>query len=205
MSKEPPWTIHPSLTADRLSKIAQLIKQVRHDAVLQHEPSKGDNPWSLGCRAYARICHAIAEKVKEGTWNWLSIVEDKGLRFVFAIGGVPFRFYKGDPDERNPRTLRLRYPEIRAQQLALEFYSRLQLEMVFRLAVEIDDLGEVESVTVVQLDEDGEPHNPWPIPLDDNVAVAPIRPPREAVELPHPLQFPGRDARKLREDEGDGS
>jgi hypothetical protein len=37
------------------------------------------------------------------------------------------------------------------------------------------------------------------------MVIAPIRPQREAVELPHPLHFPRRDERAKRGDGGDGA
>ena len=59
MSNFEPWRKYPDLTRDRLSVIATMIRDVRHGCVLLHDPDEGDGPWSLGCRAYERICLAI--------------------------------------------------------------------------------------------------------------------------------------------------
>lgn len=179
-----------------MALLAQLIKTVRHETVLQHEPSQGDSAWSLGCRAYARICHAIVKAAQSEWAEWLSMIEDSGLRFVFGIGGVPLRFYKGDAEQSKPRQLHRHYPEIQAQQLALEFCQAPEFDRVFRLAVETDELGEVESVTLVQLDLQGVPHNPWRIPLGDQPSVRPLRVKRTPVELPPPLAFPATSKKR---------
>ncbi len=206
MQPREPWEIHPGLTSERLRLVGNLIVQARLEASSLHESSRGDNSWSLGCRAYSRVCFAIATAVAEEPYEgWLSIIEDAGLKFVFSVAGVPFRFYKGGPADSTNRTLNRRFPELRAQQLCLDLAQDPDLEMSFRLAVETDALGRAESVTVVQFDEEGRPHNAWPIPLDEVEAVAPIRPRREAVELPHPLQFPVQGTRNNQGDHGDGS
>ena len=92
-----PWREDPDLTRDRLSVIATIIRDVRHDCVMLHEPDEGDGPWSLGCRAYERIGFVIL-KVNDND-NWLKTLPEKSaLAFSFAIGNVPFRFYRGNPE-----------------------------------------------------------------------------------------------------------
>src|SRR6267378_5374948 len=94
-----PWTKYPSLTQDRLIIVANLIRDVRHEAVLAHEPGRGDTNWGLGTRVYERTCFKLTSVAPEYS-EWLFILpETKGLQFSFAIGSVPFRFYRGKPDE----------------------------------------------------------------------------------------------------------
>src|SRR5690349_13440733 len=116
-----PWDVHPGLTAERLSHVARTIRQVRAETLALHDPANGDSAWSLGCRAYSRTCHGIRKSSEDPACSdWLSIVDQTGLHFVFAIGGVPLRFYKTEDAEEEiaPRTLRRFFPELRAQQLA---------------------------------------------------------------------------------------
>lgn len=68
-----PWESFPSLHEGRLRIIAEIIRDVRSECVRTHEPSKGDEPWVLGCRAYRRTCFALAEAAKEH--DWLTLVE----------------------------------------------------------------------------------------------------------------------------------
>src|SRR3546814_10501931 len=58
------------------------------------------------------------------------------MQFVFSIGDVPARFYRGEPDEPNTRTLKQTFSEL--QQLSLrseEHTSELQSLMRISYAV----------------------------------------------------------------------
>ena len=80
-----PWVKNPDLTRSRLSTIASIIRNVRHEAVLLHEPQNGDDAWSLGCRAYARTRDAI--KRSAGPYDWLKILpETTWLGFSSRLG-----------------------------------------------------------------------------------------------------------------------
>lgn len=164
-----PTGFHPALTDSRLAVIASLIREARHSAVLDRKPSLGDNAWVLGCTAYGRSCHAILRATRDYP-EWLSIVEggkidDEGreaewaLHFVFAIGGVPLRFYRGEPDDIPSRSLAKNLPEIHMQQLAFAYDPEPEkLDLALRLAVETDALGEVTTVTLVKvLEANGQP------------------------------------------------
>lgn len=161
-----PTDIHPALTPDRLGIVAQIITDASHEAATRYEPKLGDNGWALGCRRYAWNCHGIvrgSSKYKE----WLSIVDGGGylegtdtywtaLHFVFAIGGVPLRFYRGKPSGVPSNSLVIWAPEIDARQTSLFGSSSpyiLGLKAL-RLAVEIDETGEVSRITLVQVDKE---------------------------------------------------
>ena len=74
-----PWIKYPALTAERLAVIANIIRITRQTTVLLHDQEGGDNEWSLGCRAYARTCHAIREAANQ--YSWLTVLpEDDRVR-----------------------------------------------------------------------------------------------------------------------------
>lgn len=190
MCDRKPWEVHNELQEDRLTTIANIIKQVRHEALLVHEPSKGDTNWGLGCRVHERTCYAINEATDYHTW--LDVI-DPSLHFVFSIGGVPIRFYRGEAENPNPRQLNRRYPEIEAQQLAFDYLFE-NSQWLWRMAIETDNDGEVMRIVMVQVSESGDINNLWTIPLTDNVPI--ITPlhlrQREGIKLDPPVIAPRR-------------
>ena len=179
-----PWIKYPPLTSDRLEVIAELIRSVRHEALGLHEPVAGDNEWSLGCRVYVRTCHALREAAKERTW--LSIVrEEENLRFTFAIGSIPFRFYHGEAGAPPGRYLIATYGEIHQRQMALKLDGMPSIDGVLRLAVETGATGEVVAVTLVEMDESHTVTETYAVPLDGDASrVVPMQ--AKAVSLPPP-------------------
>src|SRR5271168_3176404 len=109
-----PWPKYPPLEKDRLIAIANILQTVRHEAVLLHEPGAGDNPWSLGCRVYVRECHAVRAAAQR--YPWLTILnEAETLRFTFAIGTIPVRFYTGDAEAAPGRYVERTFAEVHQQ------------------------------------------------------------------------------------------
>lgn len=204
----PPWLQFPALTDPRLRIVAQMIQDVRHEAVTTHEPHVGDDAWVLGVRAYKRTCFAIAKASIGAHKEWLSVIETEErerarellapsvlnpeLHFVFSIGGVPLRFYRGAADEPTNKSLKRHYPEITAHQFVMEYVPEPIFDRILRLAVETDDLGEVTRVVLVQLDEDGIPHNPWDIALSATPKVAQFRAVDKEIEIAAPTVGPKR-------------
>jgi len=162
-----PADLHPALTADRLRIVAEIIDATRRECVALRNAEKGDTPWAVGCRAYAWVCMALLHATLK--YPWLKIIEGGrhirtedgrdffylGLRFVFAIGGVPLRFYRGDSSGVPANSLRIAFPELAANEEAFLFRSEsptlLPNPEALRLAVETDDQGEVLRVTLVQV------------------------------------------------------
>src|ERR1700722_19795093 len=99
-----PWIKYPSLSRDRLSMVANIIRRVRSETVLLHEPHNGDDEWSLGCRAYRRTCFAIREASQSNKWLRV-LTQAANLQFSFAIGEIPLRFYRGKADDLPERYL----------------------------------------------------------------------------------------------------
>jgi len=188
MSDFIPWTKYPSVTQERLSAIANIIRRVRGETVLLHEPAHGDNEWSLGCRIYSRTCFAIRAATKD--WPWLTILhETEDLRFSFAIGPVPFRFYTGDADDPPSRYMHATFGELQHLQAMLPIEGIRSLDNVLRLAVEKDNHREVLSVALVEMDRCGQPTEKYIIPFDEvraNVSPLQVKP----IDLPPPVVEP---------------
>lgn len=182
-----PWEIHPALTEPRLRLVARIIRDVRQDLMANvYNPDKGDDRWNMGCMAYRRQCHAIATASETAEADWLGILDDNGLRFIFSIEGVPLRFYSGDAEKRPPgNTLRVHAPELHARQLSL-FSEQDESEKVLRLIIEVDVEGLVEKITFVQINESGEVFDPYEIPLTGPV-VLPMPTKAQPVELDPPM------------------
>jgi hypothetical protein len=165
-----PWQIHPALTAARLRIVAGIFRDVRRETVKVYEPSKGDIAWNIACTAYARTIWAISQAVlRDECRGWLSIVDKEGLAFVFGIGGVPIRFYSGDPEHPPERALQKRVTEMEAQYEAFDTMddptNDHAPDRYFRYIIGVKDLL-VESVTLIQVNSRGEVHNPYRIDLD---------------------------------------
>jgi len=104
MSKLYPWDYHPDLTAARLVEVAKLLREGRHDAVERHDETIGDDNWVLGVRAYSCGRFRVMQAHEQGKRPWLSIINPT-LQFIFAVGLVPVRFYRGDAEEPSEKDL----------------------------------------------------------------------------------------------------
>ena len=177
-----PWTRYAPLTQARLSTVANMIRDVRRETVLLHEPTNGDSEWSLGCRVYSRTCHVLRVAARE--YSWLTILEDdKLLRFAFAIGSIPIRFYHGEADDPPNHYLMTTYAELHQQQLALELGMVLLKDQILRLAVETDATRQVSNVTLVEMDEAKSLTGTYNIPFDIELGnVTPLQ--SKGVDLP---------------------
>ncbi len=207
----PPWESHPALTEEKLCDIGRIIQGVRNEALEDYDPDKGDGPWSFGCRVYERTCFEITRAAQGKYSDWLTVIEPP-LHFVFAVGGVPVRFYHGDDDRPNARSLRMRAPEIEAVEAQLELfpeYEQKNPSWPWRMVVVSDDDGSVLRVVMVQLDPNGYPRNPWTVPLTaDVIPFAPVTTvTKEGVALPPPqvtAKYPDTKVQDQGDPETDG-
>src|SRR5215213_6311735 len=162
-----PWDFHPALTEDRLRIGARLLANARRDALAMASYELGDDPWSVGCRAFAFGRHRLERAAQSGEYPWLEVLDDRA-HFVFVIGsnghGVPVRFYRGAADEPTERTLRRQ--EMEVQQLSLAFGEAAAEDLAFRLAVETGEAGRVERVVFLALRGEDRVECFWPVPLD---------------------------------------
>lgn len=195
-----PWNHYPALTEERLRTLADLIRRVRHEVVALHSPNEGDNEWSLGCRAYARICYAIKRATEH--FDWLTVLPDPGkpLRFVFAIGQVPIRFYRGDANDPPGRYLISTHAERMARQMAFEFEGIPALDRFLRIAVDTNALGEADRVALVEFDEVGSLLNVYLIPTGTASRITQFPTRKEGVSLPPPVVVPLRQEERKQND-----
>jgi hypothetical protein len=181
-----PWIRYPQLTKDRLSTIAKLLRDVRQETVKLHDPDAGDTEWSLGCRIYSRSCFAITEA--SAKHDWLDVLaEQEPLRFSFAIGRIPFRFYRGNADDPPGRYIETTFAELNQRQYVLEIEGLRLPDHVLRLAIETDASRLVSSVILVELDEAGNVINTYAVPFDAESNVTPLKSP--PIVLP-PVELP---------------
>ena len=171
-----PWDLHPALTEERITACARLLARGRADALAMADYWAGDDAWSIGCRAYSFSRNRLRRAAEAGRYPWLAVL-DETHHFVFLIDGVPVRFFRGDADEPTKRTLRQQ--ETEAQQLALALGGDDAAEgLMFRLAVETGEAGEVTRVVFLALrGDEGDVECFWPVPsLVEEPLPAPARP-----------------------------
>jgi len=169
-----PWEIHPALTEDRLRICARLLANARRDALAMASYELGDDPWSVGCRAYAFGKHRLQRAAEQGTHNWLGVLDDSNA-FTFLIENVPVRFYRGPAEE--PGSRRLRRHEQEAEQMALALGTDQAEGLIFRFAIETGEGGRVDRVVFLALrGEEGEAECFWPVPLEVQTEAGPTAP-----------------------------
>jgi hypothetical protein len=162
MDPKKPSDFHAALTEERLAVAARLLVRGRSDALARAEPNIGDDAWSVGCRAYSFSRHQVRRAAASGRYAWLKVL-DATQHFVFLIDGVPIRFYRGFADDPSARTLVQH--EIEAQQISLAFGDDDATDgLLFRLAIETGDEGEVKRVVFLAVRDD-ETVCFWPVPL----------------------------------------
>ncbi|WP_143021230.1 hypothetical protein [Belnapia rosea] len=168
-----PWDFHPALTKERLRICARMLANARRDALAMASYELGDDPWSVGCRAFAFGRHRLERAASSGDYPWLEVLDDSA-HFVFVIGGngngVPVRFYRGAAEEPTERTLKRQ--EVEVQQLSLALGEAAAEGLAFRLAVETDGAGRVDRVVFLALRGEDRVECFWPVPLELPAAAA---------------------------------
>ncbi len=157
-----PWDVYPALSLDRLIIVADTIRSGRRSAVLDHEPSKGDDSWTLGCVAYRRICYALTQATQR--FPWLTVLPEEQNRFTFAVGSIPLKFYKGDPDDPPSRSLAVSFTELGNIQTCFDYGVVPDRNHILRLAIETDSTGDTKNVILVEIDEEGNGTNSFTVP-----------------------------------------
>jgi len=192
-----PWEKYSALTLARLSSVADKLRKARNGTIALYDPIGGDTPWSHGCRAHVRQIKAVKDAAKE--YEWLTILPDEEpLRFTFAIGGVPIRFYRGTPDDVPTNHLYQTFAEIVQLQMVLIEGVRAT-DQVLRMAIELDAEGNASTISLVESDTEGKPLNTYAIP--ELVAASNVIPAQtRAIELPplepEPIQATEADTHK---------
>lgn len=183
-----PQDCHPDLQEEHLLSLAQFFAATRSAVVSLHDPLAGDDAWSLGCRGFARWRNLLTQKAKSGEWPWLGIV-NPGKKFIFSIGTVPVRFYRGKIDRPPYRTLASNALELTQLSLAFATEPEQYRDLKWRFAIETDFLGEPSAVIFAGLaGEDGTVVCHWKLPFyTENIELdlGAIRD-DDIVELPAP-------------------
>lgn len=197
-----PEELHPDLQWDRLQEVAQALVDIRDDVVSLHDPDAGDGSWSLGCRVYERSCNAL--RAMEEDTPWLAVqTAPNSLAFLFLIGVVPCRFYKGEADVRAAQVTRMRGDEVRQLEIAFpDDYPAMNC--TWRFVVETTPEGGPLRVALTRVDGLGAPVADWTLWTRDGAAgVAPVQ------DVPPPVfDLPPPDVGVIRpasEEEGDES
>ena len=203
-----PWEIHPALNESRLVRVGQIIWNERKGAADDARWEKGDYLWNIGCNAYVRTRYAIMVAAKGELKDWLSL-SSEGLYFVFKIGGVPIRFYRGDPDGNAPENYAHASPlELLSLQTAFQMSDTPTPDAYFRIVVKTDTKGLPLGVSLVQVNDLGAIQNPWKVPVITTGTVRHIGEAREqGVELPPPPvgdEVEDRKADRTKEDNTNG-
>jgi hypothetical protein len=98
--------------------------------------------------------------------SWLRVLpESESLRFTFAVGSIPLKFYRGDADDVPRNCLVRSYIELRQTELAFES-DGIEPTSLLRIAIEPDAFGKTSTVTLVEVEESGSPLRVFQIPLD---------------------------------------
>ncbi len=182
-----PWEIHPALSEERLRDVARIVWDARASAARDAKWTEGDGLWDIGCRAYVRTRHALV--VSSMSLDWLSVSPRSHRQFVFRVGGVPVRFYRGDPEtgvapERYAAATEV---ELASLQEAFALFDTPTPDAYFRLVVTTDPKGFPVRVSLTQVNARGEIQNPWRIPSRPAESIPDIAHVREeAVPLPPP-------------------
>ena len=185
-----PWEYHPELIEDRLVKVAQLLALGRGVAVDRFDPTIGDDNWTLGVCAYNYGCFQIEQAAGKPGFEWLGVI-DASKHFQFSIGGVPMRFWRGDPAEPTTK-ISVATP---LEQLLLDLEpGEPTAGVLFRIGVTTDIDGALLTASFVALRND-EPETVWRLPLAEaDPLIVPLDDERpEGRELPPPSVGDHRD------------
>ncbi|HEY0469902.1 MAG TPA: hypothetical protein VGC79_37205 [Polyangiaceae bacterium] len=132
--------------------------------------------------------------------DWLT-VQAQALECTVLIGGIPIKFYRGEPTDPTPRALRGGVTAARRNGLAQALRDRKRGQAtMFELfgqqpkddgswfwlfAIETHEDGTMSRAVLLQATEDGDVRNDWDVPLDPSApALADVTSmQREGVDL----------------------
>jgi hypothetical protein len=181
-----PWDCHPDLTEERLEQLAQFFASTRRELMSLYDRHKGDDPWSLGCRGFSWWKNRLMTLANTNEWQWLSIISPT-KRFIFGIGDVPVRFYRGRISRPPEGTLASSFDELRQLSLAFPNDSHFR-DLKWRFAIETGTLGESTNIIFAGLTQAGEVVSYSNIPFEAELINLKFNAPKAAdtVELPAP-------------------
>ncbi len=172
-----------AFTWDRLIAIATLLFNTRQRVAEDAKPELGDTRTGIGFRAWEQSKFAITKAAANDLADWLSI-SDEGPRFVFLLGMMPIRFYRGDSDEPVPENYADPSAEEMEQiEIALVSNAGVHFAGYYRMIVKANVVGFPQTTYLVGIDFDNRIRLAWEIPLDA-AATTPIIVPLSPVPLP---------------------
>ena len=194
-----PFTDYHGITPDRLLVVGAQIRDVRNEAVDDHRPAKWETNWSLGVRQYERTCGALTWASNK--FPWLTVVSGGlgAVQYVFAIGGHPIRFCRGDEEEIAARYQQPCFPELVQQQT---FFGSPQGRWL-RIAIENGPECRPAVIRLMEIDADGVPVRSHVIPeVAVTTTITPFTPPFEPpVQIPPVVAEATEDAEQQNQEE----
>lgn len=159
-----PWDVSSSLQSDRLEFIGSLIGQIWAEVAFEHNPALGDSSWGRGCKTYDRIVNRFP--VAAESVPWLKVFR-KSLYLLLLIDGVPLRYYRGDFDRPNKRSMKIQNIEDELRQPTLfELKSAGDEKWHWRIVAERGVKGDLGRLGIVQWTRSGKSRNLWLFPQD---------------------------------------
>jgi hypothetical protein len=147
-----PWRDHhEDLSLPRLIKVANLFRAVWSRVSELHEPDEGDGVWSMSCRAFQRCGHKLT--LAQQDWPWLSIAQEKAMRWTIGVGNMPVRFYHGDSQEVPHRYSEAADTEKIMRQALLNLDDRIREGVLLRFVTETDVRGVPLTVKLIEYEE----------------------------------------------------
>jgi hypothetical protein len=154
-----PFEAHPDLTPQRLALLSRIARKVWKKVQRAHRPKEGDAEWGFGCRFNERM-RAALRFLADGH-PWLRLIERR-LHFVFCIGAVPARFYRGEAKRPKKNYMIRRPKEVNEQQTAFPYND--DAKWLYRFAIEAESIDSPPVMILVQHHADtGEVGQQWVI------------------------------------------
>lgn len=148
MNKKPS-EFNTKLDEHLIDKVAHILYNARIKCLNGYEPENGDTPWSNGVRSREWCRKAIRDAAND--YDFLEILKDKGQSFVFAINGVPVKFYKDDAT--NPSSKLFKFQEIEQKQYELFSFDGIECpdDIMWRFVVETDITLDITKISLIGL------------------------------------------------------
>ena len=143
----PPTDVHGDLKPDRLLFLARLIRATWKSSRRSFRRNKGDTMWGLGTKFHERLRYAL--QLAAQSTSWLKIIKGK-RHFVFSIGALPMRCYRGSRNRPRPNYRPRRGAELNGNLFAFDKESVAELTWVYRIAVEARTEKDLPEVFLVQ-------------------------------------------------------
>lgn len=97
MAKKYPWEYKPSLSADRLSVVAEALLDVFYDVQKELDTDLDDN-YTRGTTTFGRQKNRLINLCLDPTYPWLDL-RNTSNDLTCAIDAIPFRFFSDDHEK----------------------------------------------------------------------------------------------------------